>query len=120
GARTVPVGKGILRADGEVPSEVEATALAVLGLRGDPAAQALLPDLGTRLLSAYDPGRGFGDGRTNLVALTAVLALFAQPLPARVTVTLGQDGKVLGERVLEGAKLREVLAFEVPLGEVRG
>jgi hypothetical protein len=120
GARAVPVGKGIVRADGQVPSEVEATALAVLGLRDDPAAQALLPDLGSRLLSAYDPGRGFGDGRTNLSALTAVLSLFAQPLPARVTVTLSQDGKQLGQRVLEGAKLREVLAFEVPLGEPRG
>jgi hypothetical protein len=79
-----------------------------------------VPDLGARLLSSYDPAGGFGDGRTNLAALSAVLALFADPLPPRVTVTFSQDGKALGERVLEGAKLREVLAIEVPLGEVRG
>lgn len=120
GARVLPVTKSSLRPDGSAASEVEATALAVLGLRDDQAAQALLPDLGTRLLSAYDPARGFGDGRTNLAALTAVLALFAQPLPQRVTVTLKQDGQPLGERVLEGAKLREVLAFEMPLPQARG
>jgi hypothetical protein len=120
GARALPVSKSSLRPDGSPATEVEATALAVLGLRDDQAAQPLLPDLGTRLLSAYDPGRGFGDGRTNLAALTAVLALFAQPLPARVTVTFSQDGQALGERVLEGAKLREVLAFELPLPQARG
>jgi hypothetical protein len=120
GARSLPVGKGIVRDDDVAPTEIEATALAVLGLRDDPAAKALLPDLGARLLSAYDPDAGFGDGRTNLAALTAVLALFADPLPRRVTVTFSQDGRSLGERVLEGAKLREVLALEVPLQEARG
>src|SRR2546423_10908077 len=57
GSRAVPVGRGVLRADGVVPSEVEATALAVLGLRDDPAAQPAIADLGARLLSAYDPGQ---------------------------------------------------------------
>jgi hypothetical protein len=120
GARTVPVDKGVVRADGQVPSEIEATALAVLGLRDDPAARELLPDLGTRLLSSYDPARGFGDGRTNLAALTAVLALFADPLPAKVTITFSQDGHTLGDRVLEGARLREVLAMDLPLPDARG
>jgi hypothetical protein len=120
GARTLPVGKGVVRGDGEPPTEIEATALAVLGLRDDPAARELLPDLGARLLSSYDPGRGFGDGRTNLSALAAVLALFTAPLPAKVTITFSQDGHALGERVLEGAKLREVLALNVPLQDPRG
>jgi hypothetical protein len=120
GARTLPVGRGVVRSDGEAPTEIEATALAVLGLRDDPAARELLPDLGARLLSSYDPSRGFGDGRTNLSALTAVLALFADPLPPKVTITFSQDGHALGQRALEGTRLREVLTMNVPLQEPRG
>jgi hypothetical protein len=120
GTRTVPVERGVLRADGAPPSDTEATALAVLALRDDREAAPLIPDLGARLLSSYDPAQGFGDGRTNLAALTAVLALFAEPLPARVTITLTQDGRLLGERTLEGPKLREVLAVELPLSDPRG
>jgi hypothetical protein len=120
GARSLPVRAGTLRPDGTVPSEVEATALAALALHADASASPVVADLGTRVLAAYDPGRGFGDGRTNLAALTAVLALFAQPLPARVTITLSQDGHPLATRALEGTKLREVMILEAPLTDARG
>ncbi len=117
GTRYLPVPTGVVRIDGSTPSVVEATALAVLALRDDPAATALLPDLGSRLLAAYDPARGFGDGRTNLVALTAVLSLFSEKLPERVTITFTQDGRTIAEQTLEGTKLREIAAVEVPLSE---
>jgi Alpha-2-macroglobulin family len=120
GARALPVAKGIVRGDGLPPSEVEATALAVLALRDDQAAASLVPDLGGRLLAAYDPASGFGDGRTNLVALTAVLSLFRDPLPARVEITLSQDGRRLAQRSLEGPRLREMLALDATLPAAAG
>jgi hypothetical protein len=115
GTQALAVEAAIVRADGLPPPPVEATAMAVLALRDDQSAAALVADLGGRLLSGYDPARGFGDGRTNLAALTAVLSLFKEPLPARVTITLTQDGRSLAEQVLEGPKLREVLVLETPL-----
>jgi hypothetical protein len=120
GARKVPATRGVVRSDGIPPSDAEASALAVLALRDDPTAAAVLPDLGASLLSAYDPERGFGDGRTNLLALAAVLSLFREPLPQQVTITLAQDGRPLGTRTLEGPKLREALAFEAPLSGAAG
>ncbi|MCK6552691.1 hypothetical protein L6R52_43110, partial [Myxococcota bacterium] len=120
GARTLPVEAGVVRADGSVPSEIEATALAVLALTGDAASTAIVADLGARLLSAYDPGRGFGDGRTNLVALDAVLTLFRDPLPSKVTVSLTFDDRVVATGILEGAKLRETLALDAPLPRAAG
>lgn len=120
GARTLPVEAGVVRADGTSPSDVEATALAVLALAGDAESSAIVADLGARLLSAYDPGRGFGDGRTNLVALDAVLTLFKDPLPSKVTVTLAFDDRVVATGVLEGAKLRETLALDAPLPRAAG
>jgi hypothetical protein len=120
GARSLPVARGVVRADGLPPSIPEATALALLALRDDPASAALISDVGASLLSSYDPERGFGDGQTNLLALAAVLSLFRDPLPPSVTVTLAQDGRALAERVLEGPKLREALAFEAPLATAAG
>jgi hypothetical protein len=120
GTRTVPVERDVVRADGQVPSEAEATALAVLALRDDQTASALLPDLGARLLAGYDPAGGFGDGRTNLVALTAVLSLFREPLPPQVTITLWQDGHRLAERPLIGPKLRETLVLDADVPVAAG
>jgi hypothetical protein len=117
GTSHLAIDKGVVRIDGTPPSEAEGTALAILALRDDPGSRDIVPDLGSRLLAGYDPAHGFGDGRTNLVALTAVLSLFAEKLPDRVVVTLAQDGRVLAERALEGAKLREVLVLEAPLPE---
>jgi len=110
GAKYLEVGAGVVRGDGAVPTPVEATALAVLALAGDP--QAPLADLGTTLLGAYTAARGWGDGRTNLVAMQAVLALFKTPLPSAVIVTLTMDGAPLVRGALEGAKLRDVLALD--------
>jgi hypothetical protein len=110
GAAYLEVGEGVVRGDGAIPGRIEATALAVLALQGD--AQAPLADLGTTLLGAYSVARGWGDGRVNLVAMAAVLALFKTPLPSAVTVTLEMDGTPVVHGTLEGARLREVLALD--------
>ena len=110
GGAYLAVGDGVVRGDGAPPTAVEATALAVLALAGDPAAP--LADLGTTLLGAYAPLRGWGDGRVNLVAMQAVLALFQAPLPSAVRVTLTMDGAEVVHGTLEGAKLRDLLALD--------
>ncbi|HEY0190928.1 MAG TPA: alpha-2-macroglobulin family protein [Kofleriaceae bacterium] len=107
---------GVVRADGTVPSRLEATALAVLALDGDPAGK--LAELGTTLLGGYALERGWGDGATNLLAMQAVAALFKQPLPASIDVALELDGQVVAHGVLAGDKRRDVLALDaaVPTG----
>lgn len=107
---TLPVPSGVVRADGLVPSTIEATALAILALEGDAAAP--LADLGTTLLGAYDPYTGWGDGRTNLLALRAVTSLFKDPVPAGVTISLSRDGKVLATGELNAETLKSVLVLE--------
>lgn len=116
GARYLEVGGGVVRADGTVPTRLEATALAVLALDGD----AKVADLGTALLGGYSTARGWGDGQVNLVAMQAVLALFKTPLPKAVTVTLTMDGALLVRGTLEGAKLRDVLALDGPAPGLAG
>jgi len=118
GGAYLAVGDGIVRGDGTPPTAVEATALAVLALAGDPPAQ--LADLGTTLLGAYAPLYGWGDGRVNLVAMQAVLALFTSPLPSTVTVTLTMDGAEVVHGRLEGAKLRDLLALDAERVGVTG
>ena len=120
GARQLTVGDKVVRADGQRPSIVEASALAVLALESDPAAGPLLADLGATLLGTYDPVMGWGDGRTNLVALRAVLQLFKAPVPEGVTITLTMDGKAVLSGVLDRTKLREVLALEGPAPALAG
>jgi hypothetical protein len=110
GAAYLEVGEGVVRGDGTIPGRVEATALAVLALDGDK--QAPLADLGTTLLGSYAIARGWGDGRVNLVAMQAVLALFRDPLPSAVTVTLAMDGAPVVRGTLEGARLRDVLVLD--------
>ena len=78
------MGEGVVAADGSTPTEAEATALAVLGLEGDP--DAPLADLGAALLGWYTPGYGWGNGRANFAALLAVLRLFKDPLPPQVKI----------------------------------
>jgi hypothetical protein len=101
---------GVVRADGLRPGAIEATALAVLALSGD--AKAPLADLGTTLLSAYNPYTGWGDGRTNLLALRAVATLFKDKVPPGVKVTLARDGQVLATGELTPETLKEVLVLE--------
>ncbi len=110
GASFLAVPSGVVRADGLVPSTIEATALAVLALEGD--AQAPLADLGTTLLGAYSPFTGWGDGRTNLLALRAITRLFKDKVPPGVTITLERDGKALTQGTLTPETLTQVLVLE--------
>jgi len=110
GAKFLEVGDGVVRADGTVPSTIEATAFAVLALAGDP--KAPLADLGATLLGGYDLVHGWGDGRTNLVAMRAVIELFKDPVPDNVRITLTMDGTPVVEGILDRAHIREVLALD--------
>ena len=118
GAKYLTVGAGVVRADGNVPSTAEATALAVLALQGDP--KAPLADLGATLLGSYSPIYGWGDGRANLLCMQAVLELFKAPVPADVKITLTMDGKPIAEGQLDRSKLREVLALEAAAPGIAG
>ncbi|MEL6347230.1 MAG: alpha-2-macroglobulin family protein [Myxococcota bacterium] len=118
-SRSLLVGEGVVRADGQRPSMAEATALAVLALKDDPEAP-WLADLGATLLSRYSPGRGWGDGRTNLVCLQAVLQIFDAPLPAEIQLTLKLDGKVIDEDSFNRDALREVVFLEAAAGAEPG
>jgi hypothetical protein len=105
----------VRRADGGRPDVVEATARAILALHDRADAAAVRADLGAFLLQHYRPGRGFGDGHTNRMALLALGEVFAEPLPAKVAVALRIDGKVVAEETLEGDRLRDVLRVSAPL-----
>lgn len=118
GAKHMVVGDGVVRADGERPSRAEATALAVLALQGDP--KAPLADLGATLLGSYDPMHGWGDGRTNLVAMRAVVDLFKAPVPADVKISLTMDGKPIASGILDRDKLKSVLVLEAPAPAMSG
>ncbi|RKH21029.1 hypothetical protein D7X74_02135 [Corallococcus sp. CA047B] len=110
GTASLSVEPGTVRADGQEPSVAEATAMAVLALQGD--AKAPLADLGAFLLARYSPGQGWGDGQANRVGLRAALALFKDPLPSQVRVTLERDGKTVTEGTYDAKALREVLSLE--------
>jgi hypothetical protein len=119
GTRFLAVPSDVERPFGGRPSQIEATALAVLALKDDPEAKALLPDLGAHLLAAYRPWRGFGDAHTNLLALDAVRAVFAAPLPARIVVTLTDGERALATETLEGERLTRRVTFTTPLTDAR-
>ena len=111
GGAYVPVEPGTQRADGREPSELEATALAVLALKdvkGAPVAE-----LGAHVLGGYTPWYGWGDGPTNQAALLAVLELFSQKPPGQVKVVLSRDGTPVSETTLGADKLMEVATLEV-------
>ncbi len=118
GAKYLTVPAQVVRADGEVPSRSEATALAVLALQGDP--KAPLADLGATLLGAYNPDAGWGDGRANLVCMRAVLELFKAPVPADVKISLTMDGKPIVGGTLSRERLREVLVLDAPAAGLAG
>jgi hypothetical protein len=119
GSRVLTPAKGMQRPDGEAPTEMEATALAALALEGDTEAP-WRADLGSALLGSYSPGSGWGDGHTNLVALRAVLALFAQPMPKSVNITLALDGQPVAHGELSGEAIRDVLALDADVADVSG
>ena len=110
GSKVLPVGQGVVRADGFVPSEAQATALAVLALAEEP--KAPLADLGTSLLGGYSPIYGWGDGQTNLACMRAVLTLFKDPVPPNVKVVLEMDGKLLTSGSIDPSKLKEVISLD--------
>lgn len=110
GAKLLVPGEGAVRSDGSVPSELEATAMAVLALGGD--AEAPLADLGASLLGGYDFLRGWGDGATNLVALRAVLELFDNPLPDQVAIKLYKNGELVTEGTLTKETMRGMVTLE--------
>ena len=110
GSKYLEVEANVVRPDGTAPTRAEATALAVLALDGDP--KAPLADLGGTLLGSYSPDRGWGDGRSNLVCMQAVLVLFKAPVPAGVKITLTMDGVAVTEGTLDREALKEVLALE--------
>lgn len=120
GTKVLEVPAGVVRTDGVAPGPIEASALAVLALADDASAKPLLSDLGATLLGAYRPGPGFGDGRTNLLALRAVLTLFTEPVPSRIEVKVAQDGRVLSSGVLEGDRLKDVVVLEADLPTAAG
>ncbi|MGE0399598.1 MAG: alpha-2-macroglobulin family protein [Kofleriaceae bacterium] len=112
GSMYLDVPAGVVRSDGMVPTRVEATALAVLALQGDP--KAPMADLGATLLGSYSPERGWGDGRANLSCMQAVVELFKTPVPAGVKISLFVDGVPVTEGTLDREALREVLTLEAP------
>ena len=119
GARVLPVPEGVVRADGTRPSELECTALAALALAG-PDAPDWLPDLGSALLGGYSPGSGWGDGRADLLALRAVLALFQEPVPEGVSVSLLMDGQPVVSGGLTAANRRDLLVLDAPATAASG
>jgi hypothetical protein len=112
GAKYLDVPSGVVRPDGAAPTRVEATAMAVLALPDD--AKAELADLGATLLGAYDAQRAWGDGRTNLLAMLAVLRLFKDPVPNDVRISLLMDGQPVLEGLLERDKLHHVVTLDAP------
>lgn len=110
GGAHLPLEEGLQRADGLPPSDMEATALAVLALQGEKG--PLLADLGAHLLGGYTPFYGWGDGRTNQLALDAVISLFKDKPPGEVQITLERDGQVVARGTLGADKLMEVLTLE--------
>ncbi len=110
GAQYLKVEPGVVRADGATPSTSEATALAVLALKG--VDQAPLADLGTWLLGGYSMYVGWGDGRANQVCLRAVTELFKDPLPASVHLVLERDGAAMVEGSFDAAKLKQVVTLD--------
>lgn len=114
GSRVLTVPAGIVRADGLSPSEVEATAAAVLALEGDDKAP-WRADLGAALLSGYRPGRGWGDGHANTICLRAALALFSDKVPDAVEITLSDGDVVLAQGKLDAKARKEVFTLVASL-----
>lgn len=112
GAKRIEVPAGVVRPDGVRPSSVEATAMAILGLAGDPGSKTLLPDLGATLLGSYSPAFGWGDGRANLIALQALLSLFDKPIDQHVKISLAMDGEVVAQGELDATRLKDVISLE--------
>jgi hypothetical protein len=119
GYRALSVEPSVVRPDGRPPTGVEATALAALALEGDDQAP-WRADLGATLLAAYHPAYGWGDGKTNLVALRAVLSLFKDKVPSQVKIALTIDGRPAADGVLDASKSKDVLVLAAAVPDAAG
>ncbi|MEC7949379.1 MAG: hypothetical protein VX265_17560, partial [Myxococcota bacterium] len=118
GSRVLAVPAGVVGVDGSPPSQTEATAIAAIALAdGSPD---LAADLGAAVLGGWRPGVGWGDGAADLRGLKAVLALFREPLPAEVAITISRDGREVARRTLRDAALRDLSVLEVPARDAAG
>lgn len=118
GSRVLPVPAGVVGMDGSPPSQAEATAIAAIALAE--RRPNLAADLGAAVLGSWRPGLGWGDGAADLRGLQAVLALFREPLPAEVAITISRDGKEIARRTLRDAALRDLSVLEVPVEDAAG
>ena len=109
-SKIIAVPDGVVRSDGSRPSDIEATAFAVLALAGEK--DIPLADLGASILAGYSPRWGWGDGRANLVATQAIVELFKDPIPDNVKITLRMDGEIIAEGTLSRDKVKTMLVLE--------
>ncbi len=114
GAKVVAVPANAVRADGARPSEIEASALAVLALMQD-APKERLAALGATVLAGYSPQRGWGDGRASLLSMKAVLALFRDPIPPGVTVSVVHAGVEVANGRFDTTRPYDRLVLEATL-----
>lgn len=108
GGKIIAVPSDAERSDGTPPSVLEATALAVLALDEGP----LRSELGASVLAGYRGSAGWGDGRANLAAMEAVLALYSDPLPSKVELELLRDGEVVAEGSADPEQPGSVVTLE--------
>ncbi len=113
GSRVLKPPEDVVRPDGRRPTLVEATALAALALKDDPDTP-WVSDLGAAVIGAYRPTRGWGDGRTNLLCLGAVMALFKDPIPDSVEVVLELDGKPFASGSMNPSEKMDPLILNHP------
>lgn len=113
GSKYLRVGSSVVRPDGAPVSLNEATAMAVLALADDP--KAPLGDLGSTLIASYGSQAAWFDGRSNLLAMQALLQLFKDPPASDVRITLLMDGTPVLEGLLERNKLHHVLTLDAPV-----
>jgi hypothetical protein len=119
GARVLRPGDKVTRANGRAPSISEATALAALALAEDDEA-TWVADLGAAIIGAYRPASAWGDGRTNLLCLKAILQLFDAPLPDAIEITLTRDGKPFASGELNPRTSFDPLVIQRPAPRAAG
>lgn len=120
GAQYFSIPDGVVRSDGQRPSDVDGSAWAVLALADDASAKEILPDLGAQLIARYRPGIGWGDGRTNGVALRAILRLFSSPVPERIQVALTREATPLVTGMITGVGRQQVSSWTASFPGVPG
>lgn len=126
GQKQLRVDEGIERGDGRHPSPIEASALAVLALASETSNQGTATasatngkagakdssqaaaDLAATVLGAYKRGVGFGDGRTNMLGLRALLSAFRTPIPENIQISAFLDDQPIASTTLRGDRRKDV------------